>query len=219
MIIERPSLKDQILNILRKKIITGDIKPGEIVIESEIARNFGVSRGPVHDVLTILEAEGFLSRGENGSVYVTTITKEDVFEIYSLRSIIEGLSAKIAVTKFNDEDIRYLDQCLINIAALKDNDGVIAVPNTIEIHRFVMEKAQHRRAIELWKNLNLHIKMLASFVMSSDSVEDTLVKHTKLVEALKSKNENIAEQAMRAHIMEAWEIASHYINVSQNSII
>lgn len=208
MIIERPSLKDQILNILRKKIIMGKIKPGEFIVESEIARNFGVSRGPVHDALTVLEAEGFLSRSENGNIFVTTITKEDVFEIYSLRSVIEGLSARIAVTKFNDNDIKYLDKCLINIAELKNSDGVSAVPSTMEIHRFVMEKAQHKRAYELWKNLNLHIKMFASVVMSHDRVEDTLVKHSTLVEALKTKNESIAEQAMKSHIMEAWEITN-----------
>ncbi|KJS83197.1 MAG: hypothetical protein JM58_13100 [Peptococcaceae bacterium BICA1-8] len=211
MIIERPSLKDQILNILRKKIIMGDIKPGEVIVESEIARNFGVSRGPVHDALIVLENEGFLSRAENGSIFVTKITKEDVFEIYSLRSAVEGLAAKIAVTRFNDEDIKYLDKCLMDIAELKNDDGVTAVPNTMEIHRFVMGKAQHKRAYELWKNLNLHIKMFALVSMSHDRVEDTFVKHSELVEALKTKNESIAEQAMKTHIMGAWEIVNPYI--------
>lgn len=211
MKIERPSLKEQIFNILRRKIIEAEIKPGEVLVESEIARNFGVSRGPVHDALCVLESEGFLSRGENGSLFVTVLTKKDVHEIYSLRSVIEGLAARIAVVNFNNDDIRYLEKCLENIAELKNKDGVVSVPNNMEIHRFVMEKANHKRAYDLWKNFQLQHKMLAFYVMSSDSVEDALIKHTKLVEVLKTKNPDNAEKAMKDHIMDAWEITNRYL--------
>jgi DNA-binding GntR family transcriptional regulator len=212
--LERPqSLKEQILNILRKEIIKGNMKPGEHISESEIARKFGTSRGPVREALAILENEGFLTRSENGSIFVTTLTKKDAYEIYTMRSVIEGLAARLAVEKFTTEDIAYLDKCLNEIAELESNvDGVNAVPNTLEIHRFVMEKANHRRLFDLWMNLNLQLKILASVVMTYDRIEDTLIKHSQLVEALKKRDPLVAEQAMRDHIMEAWQIVDNNMN-------
>ncbi|MFZ7101061.1 MAG: GntR family transcriptional regulator [Peptococcaceae bacterium] len=217
--IERPSIKEQVLKLLRGEIIRGDIKPGEQIIESELARNLGISRGPVHEAVTILENDGFVQREESGSIYVAKLTKSDVFEIYSMRSVIEGLAARLAVVKFTADDIKYFDQCLANIAELKNNtDGVTAVPNTMEIHRFLMEKADHKRVYELWKNINLQLKMLASVVMFYDRVEDTLIKHTKLVESLKTMDPDRAERAIREHIMDAWKIADKYMQEETEQI-
>ncbi|KJS18891.1 MAG: hypothetical protein VR72_20590 [Clostridiaceae bacterium BRH_c20a] len=209
-----PSLKEQILNILRKDFIKGKFKPGDHIVESEIARKFGTSRGPVREALVILENEGFLTRSENGNIFVTTLTKKDLYEIYSLRSLIEGFAAKLAVPNFSEEDIAYLNKCLNNIAELKGSlNQSIAVPNTLEIHRFVIVKSDHKRLIDLWQNLDLQLKMLGSVVMVFDTVEGTLIKHSQLIRALITKDPNIAEKAITEHIMEAWKIADQYINM------
>ncbi|MFZ7101060.1 MAG: GntR family transcriptional regulator [Peptococcaceae bacterium] len=212
------SLKEQILNILRKDIIKGNIKPGEQIIESELARSFGVSRGPVREALIILANEGFISKNDSGIFFVTVLTKQDVYEIYSLRSIIEGFAAREAVVKFTSEDLNFLDRCIKNIAELKDSfDQVIAVPNTLEIHHFVIKKSGHKRILDLWTNLSMQLKMFGSVVMMHDTLYGTLVKHTDLVETLKKQEPELAEKTMRDHIMEAWEIADRQL-INQDDI-
>ena len=205
--LERPeSLKEQILNILRKEIVLGNMKPGEQVVESEIARNYGISRGPVREALVILQQEGFLSRSENGSIFVTTVTKKDVHEIYSLRSVIEGLAARLAVEKFTDEDIAYLDKCVNDMAKLNSNmDDVNTKPYTLKIHQYVVEKADHKRLNDLWTNLNLH-RILAPVVITYDNAEECFKKHAQLVEELKKGDPLLAEQAVKEHIMASWHL-------------
>lgn len=218
--IERsPSLKEQILNILRKDFIKGKLRPGDQIVEAEIARRFGTSRGPVREALVILENDGFITRTENGNIFVTTLTKKDLYEIYSLRGLLEGFAAKLAVPNFSDEDIVYLNKCLSSIADLKGSlNQTIAVPNTLEIHRFVIVKSDHKRLYDLWQNLNLQLKMLGSIVMMHETVEGTLIKHSKLIEALITRDPFIAEKAITEHIMEAWEIANQSMSREDESI-
>jgi len=209
-----PSLKEQILNILRKDFIKGSIKPGDHIIESEIAQKYGTSRGPVREAMVILENEGLITRGANGNIFVTTLTKKDLYEIYSLRSLIEGFAAKLAVPNFSNEDIAYLNKCLNTIEKLKGSiNQTITVPNTLEIHRFVVVKSNHKRLFDLWQNLNLQLKMLGSIVMMFDTVEGTLIKHSQLIRALITKDPFIAEKEIIEHIMEAWKIADQYMNM------
>ncbi len=205
--LERPiNLKDQVVNAIRKSIIAGELKAGEQIVEAKLAAEMGISRGPIREAIGILEGEGFLARA-GGLLTVTTLTRKDIFEIYSLRSVIEGLAARIAVEKFTPGDIEHLEKILWEISRVDPTvDGTVTVTSSLAIHRFVLDKADHRRLLDLWLNLNMQLKMLASVVMTHDTVTDTFSKHAKLIEVLKSGNPDIAEQAMRNHIMDSWRI-------------
>jgi DNA-binding GntR family transcriptional regulator len=205
--LERPAnLKDQVVSALRKSIIAGELKTGEQIVEAKLAAEMGISRGPIREAIGILEGEGFLTRAD-GCLTVTTLTRKDIYEIYSLRSVIEGLAARIAVEKFKPDDIAYMEKVLWEIARADPmGDGTVTVKSSLAIHRFIMDKADHKRLLDLWLNLNMQLKMLASMVMTHDTITDTFSKHTKLIEALKSGDPDIAEQAMRKHIMDSWRI-------------
>jgi DNA-binding GntR family transcriptional regulator len=200
------NLKDQVVSALRKSIIAGELKAGEQIVEAKLAAEMGISRGPIREAIGILEGEGFLTRAD-GSLTVTTLTRKDIYEIYSLRSVIEGLAARIAVEKFTPRDIEYMEKVLWEIARVDPMvDGTVTVRSSLAIHRFIMDKADHKRLLDLWLNLNMQLKMLASMVMMHDTITDTFSKHTRLIEALKSGDPDVAEQAMRNHIMDSWRI-------------
>ncbi len=205
--LERPTnLKNQVVLVLRKSIIAGELKSGEQIVEAKLAAEMGISRGPIREAIGVLEAEGFLTR-VGGMLTVTTLTHKDIYEIYSLRSVIEGLAARIAVEKFTPGDIEHMEKILGKVAELGPTaDGTAAVASTLAIHRFIMDKAGHRRVLDLWLNLNMQLKMLASMVMSHDTVTDSFAKHNKLIQVLKSGDPGAAEQAMRDHIMDSWRI-------------
>lgn len=205
--LERPiNLKDQVVNALRKSIIAGELKAGEQIVEAKLAAEMGISRGPIREAIGILEGEGYLTRA-GGLLTVTTLTRKDIYEIYSLRSVIEGLAARIAVKKFTPRDIEHMEKILWDISKVDPTiDGTMTIRSSLAIHRFVLDKADHKRLLDLWLNLNMQLKMLASMVMTHDSVTDSFSKHAKLVQVLKSGDPDVAEQAMRNHIMDSWLI-------------
>ncbi|MDD4754427.1 MAG: GntR family transcriptional regulator, partial [Desulfitobacteriaceae bacterium] len=65
------SLKEQVLDTLRKEILRGNIKSGDFLVESELARKFNISRGPIREAISILESDGLIKKNESGQIYVT----------------------------------------------------------------------------------------------------------------------------------------------------
>ena len=89
-------LRDVVFNTLRQAILRGELKPGERLMEIQLANKLGVSRTPIREAIRKLELEGLVSIIPNKGAYVTGITRKDVEDIYAIRSLLEGLCARWA---------------------------------------------------------------------------------------------------------------------------
>ena len=100
-------LRDVVFNTLRKAILKGELKPGERLMEIALAERLGVSRTPVREAMRKLELEGLVSIIPNKGAYVTGITRQDVEDIYAIRSLLEGLCARWATAYITEKQLVY----------------------------------------------------------------------------------------------------------------
>src|SRR5215470_12665444 len=87
------SLPDQVYEHLRRAIISAELPPGEKLIELEIAAQMGTSQGPVREALQRLERDGLVERRARSATFVTSISPDEMYELFSIRSVIEGFAA------------------------------------------------------------------------------------------------------------------------------
>src|SRR5690242_3570765 len=121
--IENRSLRDRVLDALREAIITGEFKPGQQLIETELATSLGVSRAPLREALQILSTEGLAETVPYHGTTVRRLTKTDIEELYSLRSVLETFAILRMIEQHNPEHVVRLRQCfdkMLEAAEAKD---------------------------------------------------------------------------------------------------
>src|SRR5215831_11085296 len=100
------ALRHDIVDVLRDEIIQGQLEPGERVLETDLARRFGVSRQPVREAIRTLEREGLLTNLPNRGTFVTRVSWEDALAIQDVRAELEGLAARLAVANLTSDDFK-----------------------------------------------------------------------------------------------------------------
>jgi DNA-binding GntR family transcriptional regulator len=104
----REMLHNQVCSVLRRAILKGDFKPGQRLVQTELAELTGVSRMPIREALRTLELEGLISIEPHKGAVVRPLNKEDILEIYELRSVLEPLGLKKSMGNFTKLDIEKL---------------------------------------------------------------------------------------------------------------
>jgi DNA-binding GntR family transcriptional regulator len=104
----KTSISDQIAEVLRNLIVSGDLNPGERIIESKIAKQLGVGQPTVREALVALEHQGLVVRKSNQGCIVTELTRAEVVHILRIRSELEVLAVELAVENATDENVRAL---------------------------------------------------------------------------------------------------------------
>ncbi len=104
----KPSLVDTVHQELRNQIILGDIQGGEVLVESKLAKLFGISKTPIREALVRLSQQGYVKVIPRQGYQVTSITVKDIHEIYELRSVLESEAAALAADRASVEDVQTL---------------------------------------------------------------------------------------------------------------
>ena len=105
---KRSTLRGEVANLLRKRILDGDIPSGERLIETEIAEQLGVSRMPVREALRMLESEGLIKSVLRKGLIVSEYTEEDIREYYTIREALEVCAVKIVIDRITPDEIHEL---------------------------------------------------------------------------------------------------------------
>ena len=105
--IMRQTLREQVTQAIRMKLLTGQLKPGTRIVEQEMAEELGVSRGPVREALRQIEQEGLVEYASHVGCFVKDFNAQDVYEVYLLRANLEILSVKMCDGKFSPQTIEH----------------------------------------------------------------------------------------------------------------
>nr|WP_254896839.1 GntR family transcriptional regulator [Amycolatopsis sp. Hca4] len=101
---------------LRERILTGRLRPGDRLVERELAEDLGVSRVPVREAIRSLEAEGFLVVQSPRRVVVRQLARVDVEELFDVREALEGLAAGLAASRASAAELKRLERALADAA-------------------------------------------------------------------------------------------------------
>jgi DNA-binding GntR family transcriptional regulator len=196
------SLKDKAYNTIKSAILSLKFKPGDPLVENDLAQQLGISKTPVRDALLELEREGFVTKVLFKGTYVTEITLKDVREVFQLRAVLEGLAARLAAPLFSAEELEEVEKALTTAeAALAEENLALCSERGKRLHDAIINKADNQRLTLIIRNLDDHVQR---FRLLSDQISGRLDKsvkeHRRVLEALRQQDPTTAEQAMRNHL-------------------
>jgi DNA-binding GntR family transcriptional regulator len=204
----KKSLAGDVADILSERIINGYFKPGQRLIESEIAKSLNISRGPIREAFRILEGEGLLHVKPRKGVVVRELTPQDIRDIYICRAYLEGLASKLATQNMTDEYLSEFTKILNNMdlhRKNKDNSGYFE--QSILFHDLTNALSKNQQLYKLIRNLGKVVLLLRRLAVSvPEHLEKSYKYHFEIVEAFKEKDEEKAEMATRNLILRSGQI-------------
>src|SRR5512132_2269653 len=126
---ERRVLREEVRDHLMKAILDGHLAPGDRIVETRIAQEFGVSQAPVREALRDLELFGFVESSPFRGATVRQMSTEDHLQLYPIRAVLEGLAARYAATRITEAGLRKLEKTIATMqsaAARGDERAQIA---------------------------------------------------------------------------------------------
>lgn len=200
----RQNLPADAYALILQAIDIGVFRPGDRLVESDLAERFGVSRTPIREALQRLETQSLLTR-DGRSLIVASLDHNQMAELYAVRSELEGLAARLAARHATLEEVQLLREMVEEDRALLGDPAALALANR-RFHRQI-HRASHNRFLE--QQLDLVHRSMALMATTSLAVagrsEIALAEHEAIVRAIAARNEAAADDALREHISVAFK--------------
>ena len=205
--VEQLPLAQRAAASVREAILAGALAPGAQLVEADMAEQMKISRAPVREALRVLEEEGLVERIPYKGAFVTRLTQDDIRELYSLRSVIESYSARLAAGHASAESVAALESIveeMMQAAEAGDLERVTELD--LRFHRAVCELACHRLLLQVWHGLEQKIRLiLAMRHRLHREIVDIVEMHRPLLAAIRAGDGETAARHMVEHIVSAGE--------------
>ena len=192
------TLRENVADEIRMKILNGDMKPGDKIIEQELASEFGISRGPVREALRQLEQEGMVEYSRNVGCSVKHIGMDDVYEIYYMRANYEMMAVRLYNAPFPQETIEKMEQVLEQMKQLHKEEYRKVFELDNKFHEAILDLVSFMRLKKAWEDLN-YGNIVTGYNMEIDSeqvIKRQYLIHEKLLNACKTGTPAQVEQAI-----------------------
>jgi len=190
--------------LLLEAIDQGEFRPGDRLVESELAERFGVSRTPVREALQRLETQGVLAR-DGRSLMVASLDHDQLGELYVLRAELEGLAARLAAQHAAPEEIRVLWDMIRRDREVVGRPDVLARANK-RFHRQIHLASHNRYLIQQLEMVHRSMALLATTSLAAEGRgPKALEEHETIVRAIEARDGEAANAAIREHISRAFE--------------
>lgn len=185
-------------------IDTGTYKPGDRLVENELAERFGVSRTPIREALQRLETQSLLTR-DGRSLIVASLDHSQLAELYVVRAELEGLAASLAAQHAAPEEIRVLREMVEEDRRLMDNPAALARANR-RFHKQLHLASHNRYLVQQLDLVHRSMALLATTSLAAEGrSEDAISEHDAIVTAIEARDQDAARAALRSHISLAFE--------------
>lgn len=203
--LEPRALSRRIVDQLKRVIIAGELRPGDRVLETDLAEQLGVSRGPVREAFRQLEQEGLLVSYPHRGTFVASVPEDEIEEVYALRAQIEVYAARRVVARQPEEAARAL-QAIVdemeeaaragNLPELADRD--------LQFHDTLLALSGYQGLHRIWRSMDglVRARTYARLAAMDDPefVARTARIHQPIVDAIRTGDADAAEDAVAGHI-------------------
>jgi DNA-binding GntR family transcriptional regulator len=194
--------KDDVLEDLKKKIVSGEIAPGSWITEREIGEMYQISRTPVREILWNLATLNIVEAAGDHGYRVIKYTIEDIIEVFNARKAIEGECARLACLSSDsdyDSRVKALQEELF--AADPGEDPAKLVEIGSKVHQFIQEKANNRYLSAFGIRIYSLVGIIRNTTKAYAAIEDESKRdHLRILEALAARDGLRCAQAMRQHL-------------------
>lgn len=198
-------LRELVFEALREAIITGALKPGERLMEVQLADELGVSRTPVREAIRKLEHEGFVVMIPRKGAYVADISLKDVVEIFDVRTALEALAAQLAAERASDEDLERTERILVEYGeCVESGDIARLIEVDTRFHEAIYQMAGNSRLKQMLSLLGEQVMRYRTMTLShKPRMRKALEEHRRIVEAIAARDAQRAARLAREHIESA----------------
>lgn len=182
----------------------GTYRPGDRLVENELAERFSVSRTPIREALQRLETQSLLTR-DGRSLIVATLDHNQLAELYVVRSELEGLAARLAARHATPEEIRVLRGMVDEDRKFVDDPAALARANR-RFHKQIHLASHNRYLVQQLDLVHRSMALLATSSLSVEGrAETALDEHESIVVAIENGDADAAYSALKQHISQAFE--------------
>jgi len=189
--------------LVLEAIDTGIYKPGDRLVESDLAERFGVSRTPIREALQRLETQSLLTR-DGRSLIVSSLDHNQLAELYVVRAELEGLAANLAARHATPEEVRVLRDMVTDDHRLIEDPSAMARANR-RFHKQIHLSSHNRFLVQQLDLVHRSMALMATTSLAAVGRPlDALAEHDSIVTAIENGDGAAAGEALRAHISKAF---------------
>jgi len=202
---ETRTLADRVCEQIVTAIVVGDIPPGQKISEPELAKTYGISRGPLREAMRRLEALRLVERKPHVGARVVNLSAKELIEIYRVREALEGMACRLAAENMPQDEIdslrALLDEHEQSVEQLEGR-SYFQKEGDLDFHYRIVHGSKNEKLLEFLGGDLYHLVRMYryQFSVSSSRPKRALKEHRQIVDAIESRDPELAEMLMRRHI-------------------
>lgn len=206
-------LRDVVFNTLRQAILRGELKPGERLMEIQLANKLGVSRTPIREAIRKLELEGLVLMIPRRGAEVAEITEKSLRDVLEVRGSLEELAVDLACDRISEEEIAQLKEAAKEFEiALKGGDVTEFAEADVKFHDIIYFATDNQRLVQLLYNLREQMYRYRVEYLKRKEVHHILLEeHQEIIRSIEMRDKENAKRNIRTHIDNQVKTVSHTI--------
>ena len=195
-------LRDVVFNTLRQAILTGELKPGERLLEIHLADKLGVSRTPVREAIRQLEQEGLVVMMPRKGAQVAHITEKSMSDVLEIRLALDEFAAELACQRITDSEINDLtDACANFEKAVSDGDIRGITTADVDFHDIIFKACRNPRLSQIVNNLAEQMyRYRFEYIKDASGWQSLITEHRMITDAIVKRDVEMAKSAIHVHI-------------------
>jgi DNA-binding GntR family transcriptional regulator len=195
-------LREVVFNTLRKAILTGELKPGERLMEIHLANQLGVSRTPIREAIRKLELEGLVIMMPRRGAEVAQITEKSLRDVLEVRRTLDAFCAELACERISAEEIEQLRKACEEFERAAGTEDVSEIAKAdVGLHDIIVQATRNQRLIQIVNNLSEQMYRYRFEYIKDEARHDNLVEeHRMIYESILHRDKEKAAEASKLHI-------------------
>lgn len=206
-------LRDVVFHTLREAILKGELRPGERLMELQLASKLGVSRTPIREAIRMLEQEGLAVTIPRKGAEVAKMTEKDMEDVLQIREALDELAVQVACDKMTAQQLKELTLTMKNFEnAIQAEKLKKIIEYDVEFHDIIYRATDNPKLVTLLNNIREQIyRYRVEYLKGKENYPMLIKEHEEIVTALKLKNKERVADAMRVHIRNQAEAVKNII--------
>lgn len=206
-------LRDVVFHTLREAILKGELKPGERLMELQLAAKLGVSRTPIREAIRMLEQEGLAVTVPRKGAEVARMTEKDMEDVLVVRAALDGLAVELACDNITAEQLGQLQNAERRFGScIKNGDLKKIAEADVEFHEVIYRATGNARLVTMLSNLREQMyRYRVEYLKDSDNYPELLREHQAIVEGISKRDKKHVAEVMRSHVYNQAEAIKNMI--------
>ena len=206
-------LRDVVFHTLREAILKGELKPGERLMELNLAAKLGVSRTPIREAIRMLEQEGLAVTYPRKGAEVAKMTEKDMEDVLKIRQALDELAVSLACEKITEEQLAQLRTAMQDFAESTQKKDIRKVAQAdVDFHDVIYRAADNPKLMSILNHLREQMYRYRVEYLKDERTYPTLIaEHQEIYENLSRRNKATVIQAMGRHVMNQEKVVKEII--------